>query len=104
MTYEVLSPVGEPTGKVASISPRLPDLNGKTVAEVANGRFRVEVLFPILRELLQQKYPGIKIIPYTEFPIQHVEGSGTDLAERARKTAAMLKERHVDALVTGNGF
>jgi len=104
MVYDVLSPVGEPTGKVVSISSRLPDLNGKTIAEVANGRFKVEVLFPALREMLQKAYPGIKIIPYTEFPIQHVEGSGAELTERAKKTASLLNERDVDALITGNGF
>ena len=104
MVYEVVSPAGEPTGKFIPISPRLPDLNGKTVAEVANGRFKVEVLFPLLREMLKNKYPSIKIIPYTEFPIQHVEGSGAELTERAKKTAAMLKQRGADAIITGNGF
>lgn len=104
MVYEVMSPLGEAVEKGKSISPRLPDLSGKTVCEVANGRFRVEVLFPVIRGLLRERYPDIKIIPYTEFPIQHVEGSGAELTERARKTAAMVVEKGGDAVITGNGF
>lgn len=104
MEYEVLSPIGEPTRKERSIATRLPDLNGKIVCEVANDRFKTEVMFPALRELLHRQYPDIQIIPYTEFPLQPVEGSGKDLIERARNTAAMIAERGGDAVISGNGF
>ena len=104
MTYEVLSPLGGSVRKGGSIAPRLPDLNGKTVCEVANGRFNVDVSFPIIRELLQKRYPDIKIIPYTEFPIQHVEGSATELIERAKTVASLAVEKGCDAMISGNGF
>jgi hypothetical protein len=104
MDYQVLSPIGEPIRKPKSIAPRLQDLNGKTVCEVGNDRFKIEVMFPILRELLKKRYPDVRIVPYTEFPLQPVEGSGKDLIDRANNTAQLVKARGADAVISGNGF
>lgn len=100
---EVVSPAGITTVKLSSAARRLDDLNGKTVCEVWNGVFKGDISFPILRKLLKEKYPEVKVIPYTEF--YHLPGS--DIPERqlelARQIVAMAREKGCDALISGNG-
>jgi hypothetical protein len=104
LMYEVLSPCGEPTTDMVYVAPRLSDLRGKTVCEVANEGFKSEVVLPIIRELLQKHYPDIKVIPYTEFPIQKLIGStATGAQELADTTVAMAIEKGCDAVITGIG-
>jgi hypothetical protein len=100
---EVVSPVGLEVVKRSGSAPRLGNLDGKTIGEVWNGVFRGEFTFPIIRKLLRQKYPGLRIIPYTEFP--HTPGSDTPAQQRehARRIAAMAKEKGCDAVISGNG-
>ena len=62
----------DPTGafEVTQLfSPRLEDLNGKTICEISNGIWEAYRILPAIRELLQQQFPTVKIIPYTEFPV-----------------------------------
>lgn len=102
--YNVLSPLGErAVEEVAGVRP-VSDLSGKTVGEMSDGLFRSDVTFPMIRELLQKRYPGIKVIPYTEFPIQDVRGNTEDLLKRAETAAALAVERGCDAVISGNGF
>lgn len=100
---EVVSPAGGEAIERRGISPRLPDLNGKTVGEIWNGVFKGEQTFPIIRALLKERYPEINIVPYTEFP--HIYG-GDKLAEQkayARQLAVLAKEKGCDAVISGNG-
>ena len=101
--YEVLSPLGESTVKVAPAVPRLSDLRGKTICEVTNGSFKSDVTFSIIRELLQKRYPDLRVIPYSEFPIQWVAGHTTDLLERVDTAVALMLQKGCDAVITGNG-
>jgi hypothetical protein len=47
---------------------RLTDLSGKTIGEISNRLWAADRIFPVIRELLKQKYPDIKIVPYVELP------------------------------------
>jgi hypothetical protein len=100
---EVVSPAGVAAVTAAGVAPRLGDLNGKTVAEVWNGVFKGDLTFPVIRQLLKAKFPGIKIIPYTEF--YHQPGSDVPAHQRelAREIAAAAGARGCDALISGNG-
>ena len=102
-TLEVVSPAGLEAVKVTGVAPRLPDLNGKTVGEVWNGVFKGDVTFPIIRRLLKERYPGVKVIPYTEF--YHLPGSDLPQQQReiARQIVATAREKGCDALISGNG-
>ncbi len=102
--YEVLSPLGEPTVEVARPRPPLPNLRGKTICEVTNSSFRSELTFPIIRELLQKRYPDIKVIPYSEFPIQWLSQDTTTIKQRVATAVALMLEKGCDAVITGNGF
>jgi hypothetical protein len=101
--YEVVSPAGVDTVKRVSAAPRLDTLNGKTIGEVWNGVFKVDVTFPILRRLLKARYPGLEIVPFTAFP--HAPGSDNPARQRelAREIAALAKEKGCHAIISGNG-
>ena len=98
--YGVVSPVGEHVGGARSIAPRLPDLNGKTVAEVWNGMFRGDATFPIIRKLLKQRYPDIRFVEYTEFPsfipMVNIDDAVATLKEK-------LVRHECDAVISGVG-
>ena len=58
--------------------------------------------FITLRELLKRKYPGIKVIPYTEMPKHHLmENPGVSNVESEAFITA-LKEKDCDAVTSGN--
>ena len=101
--FEVVSPAGGESADRKSIAPRLTDLNGKTVAEIWNGVFKGDETFPAIRKALLQRYPGIRIVPYTEFP--HFFGGDNPTRQHAlaRELAAMVKEKGCDAVISGNG-
>ena len=99
----VVSPAGLEVVKRRGAAPRLPNLDGKTIGEVWNGVFKGDFTFPIIRRLLQQKYPRLRIIPYTEVP--HLPGSDNPTAQRehAHRIAAMATAQGCDAVIVGNG-
>ncbi len=99
----VVSPAGLEAVAIKLSSPRLDDLNGKTVGELWNGVFKGDVTFPAIRKLLQDRYPRLNIIPYTEFPHRPGNDHPKEQWERARHAAALAKEKGCDALISGNG-
>jgi hypothetical protein len=77
---------------------RLSDLKGKTIGEISNGEhggWEVERTFPLIRQLLNERYPDVKIIPYTEFP-SGVNGIDVD------NIGDIVKARGCDAVIGGN--
>ena len=99
----VVSPAGLEAVEAKLSSPRLDDLNGKTVGEIWNGVFKGDTTFPIIRKLLKDRYPRLNIIPYTEFPHTHVSDNATKQRERATLIANLAKEKGCDAMLSGNG-
>ena len=81
---------------------RFDTLNGKTICEVwATGHYGADRTFPIIRRMLQERFPDVKIVPYTEFPI-----GKPDISKRwgpLDKVAEVLKEKGCDAVLLGNG-
>ncbi len=100
---QVVSPLGFEAVRQAGAARRIDSLDGKTVGEFWNGVFKGDLAFPVIRELLKQRYPGLKVIPYTEFP--HAPGSdhAASQRERARTMAALAKEKGCDAVISGMG-
>jgi hypothetical protein len=94
--YNVLSPIGETTVKLIEMAPRLDSLQGKTVCMVSNSAFKVNVTMPAIAKTLQAKYPGIKIIPYTEMATAF---SGSDWDAKQGE----FKSKGCNAVITGNG-
>lgn len=100
---EVVSPAGLSAVKTSGAARRIDDLNGKTVGEIWNGVFKGDITFPMIRKRLKEKYPGVKIIPYTEF--YHLPGTDVPKQQRelAQELVAAAREKGCDALITGNG-
>ncbi|HEV7392362.1 MAG TPA: hypothetical protein VGO08_12005 [Burkholderiales bacterium] len=102
-TIKVISPEGLPLGAIGRVSRQLDNLEGKTIGEVYNNHFKGELMFRTYRRLLKQKYPGIKIIPYDQFPIVYVGGDAASQKRIAKEIAAIAKEKGCHAIITGNG-
>ena len=99
----VISPVGlESIGK-QRVAPRLDTLEGKTIGETWNMDFKGDIMFPIYRELLKERFPGVKIIPYTEFPRSTLSGMPEYQKEVSQQIANSAKEKGCDAMISGNG-
>ncbi len=99
----VLSPEGLVAGTNTTLSPQLATLEGKTIGEVYNNHFKGELMFETYRRLLKEKFPGVRIIPFTEFPTVYVGGDAASQKKIAREIAAIAKEKGCDAIITGNG-
>lgn len=98
----VVSPLGVPSVKATSAARRLASLEGKTIGEVWNGDFKGDVTFPIIRRLLQQRYPSLRFVPFSAFPHTHVSDNATRQRERATLIASLAKENGCDAVLSGN--
>jgi hypothetical protein len=101
--HAVVSPLGIDVVERASGAPRLDRLDGKRIGEVWNGVFKGDLAFPAIRRRLAARYPGVEVVPYTEFP--HAPGSDNPARQRelAREVARLAKERRCDAIVSGIG-
>lgn len=99
----VVSPEGLQLRGTRGVSRALDTLAGKTVGEVYNNHFKGELMFQTYRRLLKERFPGIKIIPYDQFPIVYVGGDPAAQKQTAKQIAELAKSRGVDALITGNG-
>lgn len=102
--WEVVKPVGASAVQSMDLAPRVDTLNGKTVCEVWNGGFGGEITFPIIEEMLRQRYPSVRVIPYSEFPLSTIAAmNASTKAERLEAIKAALAEKGCDVLITGNG-
>jgi hypothetical protein len=100
---EVVSPVGLEAVAPAAAAPRLDTLEGKTIGEFWNGVFKGDETFPVIRRLLQQKFSGLKIIPFTEFPLGRGSDHPAHQRELALRMAAAAREKGCHAVISGNG-
>jgi len=100
---KVHSPIGGETLKHEAIAPRLDRLDGKTIGESWNGDFKGDYTFPTIRRLLKERFPGVKVVPYTEFPYIYGADNPTAQKELAKQIAARARELGCDALISGNG-
>ena len=102
-TLSVISPIGAEAIEQKNLARRLDTLNGKVVAEVWNEDFKGDIMFPIYRELLQKRFPDIRIVPYTEIPRASLKGPPSFQRQVLNDIIAALKAKGADAVITGNG-
>lgn len=97
MKLEVFTPIGSRLDSDKySYGRRLEDLNGKMIGEISNRLWESDRIFPLIRELLKQRFPDIKFVPYTEFP------SGSDRIIDNEDLAGLVKAKGCDAVI-GSG-
>lgn len=81
---------------------RLDALNGKTICEVyTTGDYGGDRTFPVIRELLRERFPDVKIVPYTEFAIG--QPKATPRWGPYDQVAEILRDKECDAVLLGNG-
>jgi hypothetical protein len=102
-THSVISPIGAEAVEQKNLAQRLDTLNGKVVAEVWNEDFKGDIMFPIYRELLKERFPEVKIVPYTDIPYASLKGTPSYQREVLNDIIATLKAKGADAVITGNG-
>jgi hypothetical protein len=96
--YEVVWPLGREVGP-GSFAPRLGDLDRAVVAELWDNMYRGDEGFPILRDELRRRHPGLTVIPYSEFGNIHGADEHTVLAE----LPARLREQGCHGVIAGVG-
>ncbi len=97
--YEVVWPLGKSMYEAVPLASPLSDLRGRTVCELWDWRFRGDEMFPILRESLSKRYPGIKFVEYDVFGDTHGPRERQIIANLPR----LLKERGCDAVISSVG-
>lgn len=97
--YDVVWPLGKPAYAARAPNERVADLSNKVIGETWDYLFRGEEWFPILREELAKRYPGIRFVPYDTFGNLH----GPNQRALIAKLPELLKAHKVDAVISGIG-
>jgi len=98
-TYDVVWPLGKSVYEPRPPSARVTDLRNKVVGETWDYLFRGEEIFPILREELAARFPGIRFVTYDVFGNLH----GPQQRELIARVPELLRQHRVDAVISGIG-
>ena len=101
---EIVRPLGQRGIEPMPPATRLDTLEGKTICEISNGGFNDKISFPLIEQMLRKRYPGIKIVPHSEFPLTTINAFWPERKNETLKAVqeAILKNG-CDAVITGNG-
>lgn len=97
--YDVLWPLSRSAVKASAAAPRLSDLNDKTVCELWDVIFRGEIIYPLVRDYIQARFPRVKFVGHSEFGNFHG-------VHEHQVTAALpdkLRAHRADAAIVGIG-
>jgi hypothetical protein len=97
--YDVVSPLSRKAIARTAAAPRVPDLNGKTICELWDVIFRGETIYPLVREYIRARFPGVKFVEYSEFGNFH----GAREHEVTATIPDKLRAHHADAVIVGIG-
>jgi hypothetical protein len=97
--YDVVWPRGERKMEPQPLAPRLDSLEGKTIAELWDFRFRGDEVADIVQENFKARFPGVRFISWKEFGSTHGQDERAVLASLQDK----FKEMGVDAAISSMG-
>lgn len=98
-TYDVIWPRSPRGVQQHRRAARLDTLAGKRVAFLWDYVFRGDELFPLLGKELTERFERLEIVGYEEFGNLH----GADEKVRVGRLPDELRDREVDAVVSGMG-
>lgn len=97
--YDVLWPLSRKAVKKTAAAARVPDLNGKVICELWDVIFRGETIYPLVREYIKARFPGVSFVPYTEFGNFH----GAREHEVTATIPDKIRQHKADAAIVGIG-
>lgn len=97
--YDVVWPLGHCHWDTRALNERVPDLNGKVIAELWDYLFRGEQIFPMIRQVMARMFPGIRFIQYDK--LGDIQGANQKAV--LARLPELLREFGVDAAITGVG-
>ena len=97
--YDVLWPLSRKAIKATAAAPRVPDLNGKIVCELWDEILRGDSIYPLVRNYIKARFPGVKFVGYSEFGNFH----GAREREITAAIPAKLLAHGADAVIVGVG-
>ncbi len=95
--YDVVWPRGQRQTGITPLTPRLADLNGKTIAQLWDYVFRGDEVFELLEEGLRARFPTVKFVSWRTFGSTHDQDERAHLAAFAEK----FRAHGVDAVISG---
>ena len=95
VTLEFYDPNPARPGEVMPHAPRLDTLDGRKIGFLSIDEWQAYRTFPLLQELLRERFPAVELVPLDTFP----KGIGPISTE---ETAALVAKSGVDAVVIGN--
>lgn len=98
-SYEVVWPRSARGVQARRRADRLVSLDGARIAFLWDYLFRGDELFPVLEWALTERFPTCEIVGYEVFGNLH----GSDEKERVGRLPDDLRNRGVDAVVSGMG-
>ena len=99
--YDVMWPLSRKAVSRTPAASRVADLNGRTVCELWDGMFRGDVIYPLLREQLKAKFPGVKCVEYQN--IGHIDVDGPRERSILAELPDKLRAQKCDAVIVGIG-
>src|ERR671937_783902 len=97
--YDVVWPLAPSAAPSGVLAARATELDGKTVGELWDYLFKGEEIFPLIREQLAARYPGIRFVEFEAFGSTH----GRDEKELAATLPAILRQHGCDAVISAVG-
>ncbi len=97
--FDVVCPLGRAAYETRSPNARIADLSNKVVGELWDYLFRGEEIFPILRERLKARFPGVRFVTYEVFGNVH----GPQQRELVARVPDLLRKHRVDAVISAVG-
>ena len=94
MVIDVFNPSGA-TEIIRPHAPRLDTLEGKTIYMLSNDSWQAHRTLPLVRELLQERFPTATIVPHTDFPLETAQIDSDEVAD-------LVKEKGGQAVIIGN--
>jgi hypothetical protein len=76
-------------------APRLDQIAGKKIGIVTNEQWQAYRTLPLIKSMFERDFPGVEILPIDAYP----QGNALIGEE---KTAMMVKDSGVDAVIIGN--
>jgi len=94
-TKSVILEVLDPRGASDGTNPhakRLNSLDGKIIGLLSNDAWQAIRMLPLIRELLQERFPTAKFISHAEFPTnkENIDSEGTIEAVVSRGCQAVI--------------